>query len=111
MSFLLKLRHWELFLMLVLFLWMYSVGAWCNRQLPESRRRSPLPFVAGLVVPIVYLLMYIFLHVPLLEDGPPAKPPLWMLPMHMLSLLGIFFGLWYAARQLKSLGNTRMPTS
>ncbi|MDH3536413.1 MAG: hypothetical protein OER87_11760 [Gammaproteobacteria bacterium] len=103
MSFLLKLRHWELFLMLVLFLWMYSVGAWCNRQLPESRRRSPLPFVAGLVVPIVYLLMYIFLHVPLLEDGPPAKPPLWMLPMHMLSLLGIFFGLWYAARQPKSL--------
>lgn len=131
MSFFIKLRHWELFLMLalptimtlmfdippeplvvstiglfamlVLFLWMFSIGAWCNRQLPESQRHSPLPFAAGLVIPVVYLLLYIFLHVPLLEDGAPSQPPRWMLPLHMLSLLGIFYGLWYTARQLKSL--------
>jgi hypothetical protein len=131
MCFFLKLRHWELFLMLalptimtlmfvippeplvvstiglfamlVLFLGMFSVGAWCNRQLPESLRLSLLPFAAGLVIPVVYLLLYIFLQVPLLEDGVPSKPPLWMLPLHMLSLLGIFYSLWYTARQLKSL--------
>lgn len=92
-----------LFMMLVLFGWMLSVGAWSNRQLPESRRRSPLPCAVGLLLPIVYLLMYIFLYIPLLQQGAPSKPPLWMLPMHMFSMVGIFYGIWYTARQLKSL--------
>ena len=131
MTFFLKLRHWELFLMLalptimslmfdipmeplvvatiglfmmlVLFSWMFSVGAWSNRQLPESRQRNPLPCAVGLLLPIVYLLMYIFLYIPLLQQGAPSRPPLWLLPMHMLSMVGIFYGLWYTARQLKSL--------
>ena len=131
MTFFLKLRHWELFLMLalptimslvfdipmeplvvatiglfmmlVLFGWMFSVSAWSNRQLPESRQRSPLPCAVGLALPIVYLLMYIFLYIPLLQQGAPSRPPIWLLPMHMLSLVGIFYGLWYTARQLKSL--------
>lgn len=92
-----------LFMMLVLFLWMFSIGAWSNQHLPESRRRSPLPFAFSLVVPLVYLLMYIFLYIPLLADGAPSKPPLWLLPMHMLSMVGIFYGIWYTSRQLKSL--------
>lgn len=82
---------------------MFSVGAWSNRRLPEVRRMNPLPYAAGLAVPLVYLLMYIFLYIPQLADGAPSRPPLWLLPMHMLSMVGIFYGLWYTARQLKSL--------
>jgi hypothetical protein len=131
MTFFLKLRHWELFLMLalptimslmfkipfgpmvsasiglfmllVLFAWMFSIGAWSNRHLPESRRRNVIPFGIGLVLPIIYVLMYIFLYIPLLNNGAPSRPPLWMLPMHMFSMVGIFYGIWYTARQLKSL--------
>jgi hypothetical protein len=131
MTFFLKLKHWELFLMLalptvmtlmfgiplkplvvasiglfmllVLFLWMFSIGTWSNSRLPESRRIGPLPFTAGLALPLVYLLMYIFLYIPQLADGAPSRPPLWLLPMHMLSLAGIFYAIWYTARQLKSL--------
>jgi hypothetical protein len=132
MNFFLKLKHWELFLMLVLptamtltfgipleplvvatiglflllvlFSWMLSIGAWANGRLPATRRRSPLPFAAGLAIPLVYLLMYIFLYIPeLAQGGAPQRPPLWLLPMHMLSMIGIFYGLWYTARQLKSL--------
>ena len=131
MSFFLKLRHWELFLMLslptimslmfkiplqplvvasiglfmllVLFAWIYSIGSWCNSRLPESRRHNPLPFALGLAVPLAYILLYIFVYIPQLSQGPPEKPPLWLLPMHMLSMAGIFYGLWYGARALKSL--------
>ncbi len=131
MTFFLKLRHWELFLMLalptimslmfdipfkplvaasiglfillVLFAWMFSIGAWSNRRLPESRRRSLLPFTVGLTIPVIYILMYITLYIPLLKNGAPPRPPLWMLPMHMFSLVGIFYGIWYTARQFKSL--------
>jgi hypothetical protein len=131
MTFFLKLKHWELFLMLalptllclmfsipfkpliastvglfmmlVLFSWMLSVGIWSNRQLDPSRQRSPLLFSAGLVLPIVYLLAYIILVVPELTSGDPVKPKLWMFPLHMLSLTGIFYGIWYTAGQLKTL--------
>ena len=131
MHFFLKVRHWELFLMLalptalclmfgiplkplvvasiglflllVLFGWMFSIGSWANSRLPETRRRSPLPFAVGLVIPLVYLLMYVFLYLPQLAQGAPQRPPLWLLPMHMLSMIGIFYGFWYTARQLKSL--------
>ena len=131
MTFFLKLKHWELFLMLalptilclmfsipfkplivstvglfmmlVLFLWMLSIGIWSNRQLDPSRQRSPLLFIAGLGLPIVYLLAYIILVVPELTSGQPVKPKLWMFPLHMLSLAGIFYGIWYTAGQLKTL--------
>jgi len=132
MSFFLKLRHWELFLMLVLptvlcwlwrvpfsplvvasiglfllivlFAWMLSVGVWCNSRLPESRRSNTAPFIAALIVPLLYLLMYIFFYLPeLQEGGPPEKPPLWLLPMHMLSLLSVFYAFWFTASKYKSL--------
>ncbi len=132
MVFFLKLRHWELFLMLalptimclmfdipfeplvvasiglflmlVLFAWMFSIGAWSNGQLPPERRRSLLPYGVGLALPLVYVLMYIILVVPELASAtPPQRPPLWMLPMHMFSMVGIFYGIWFTARQFKSL--------
>ncbi len=89
--------------MLVLFAWMFSIGAWSNRQLAAAKRRSPILYGAGLTIPIIYLLLYIFLFIPQFADGGPDKPPLWMLPMHMLSLAGIFYGIWYTASQLKAL--------
>ena len=92
-----------LFILLELFAWMFSIGTWSNRHLPESRRRSPLLFGVSLALPIIYVLMYIILYIPLLESGGPSRPPLWLLPMHMFSMLGIFYGIWYTARQLKSL--------
>ena len=132
MTFFLKLRHWELFLMLslptimslmfdipfkrlvvasigmfvmiVLFAWMYSIGAWSNARLPPERRRGLLLYALGLAVPIVYVLMYIVLVIPGLESPtPPRQPPQWMLPMHMLSMVGVFYGIWFTARQFKSL--------
>lgn len=92
-----------LFILLVLFAWMFSIGTWSNRHLPESRRRSMLLFGVSLALPIIYVLMYIILYIPMLESGGPSRPPLWLLPMHMFSMLGIFYGIWYTARQLKSL--------
>lgn len=93
-----------MFVMIVLFGWMFSVGAWSNSKLPESRQSSVVGYAVALVLPIVYLLMYILFYLPGLEaHGPPTVPPLWLLPMHMLSMVGAFYGFWYTARQLKSL--------
>ena len=132
MSFFLKLRHWELFLMLalptamcflfkvpfaplviaaiglflmlVLFGWMFSVGAWCNSKLPEDRKSGVILYAIAFLLPIVYLLLYIMLVLPQLgPDNPRLGPPIWMLPMHMFSLAGIFYAFWFTARKYKSL--------
>ena len=132
MSFFLKLRHWELFLalilptalcwlwrvpfqplvvasiglfmLIVLFAWMGSVGLWCNTRLPESRRSNPIAFVGSMLIPLVYVLMYIFAYLPqLAAGGPPDKPPLWLLPMHMLSMVSVFYVFWFTASRYKSL--------
>lgn len=132
MSFFLKLRHWELFLMLmlptalcwlwrvpfnplvvasiglflmiVLFLWMLSVGVWCNARLPEKRQSNLAPFIVALTIPLAYVLMYILLYLPQLQaSGPPEQPPLWLLPMHMLSMLCVFYAFWFTSSKFKSL--------
>ena len=132
MSFFLKLRHWELFLMLilptalcwmwkvpfnplvvaaiglflliVLFAWLGSVGTWCNARLPRERQGKLIPFLVALVLPLVYVLMYILVYLPQLQAaGPPEKPPLWLLPMHMLSMVAVFYVFWFAASRYKSL--------
>ncbi len=93
-----------LFMLVVLCAWMYSVGTWCNARLPEARQSGILVFALTLVMPLLYVLMYILLYLPQLQSGgPPEKPPLWLLPMHMLSMLSIFYAFWYTARKYKSL--------
>ncbi|MFT5549053.1 MAG: hypothetical protein ACJAVV_003803 [Alphaproteobacteria bacterium] len=93
-----------LFMLLVLSLWMYSIATWCNSRLPESRQSSTSLFCLSLVIPLVYVLMYFFFYLPLVQaDGAPAKPPLWLLPMHMLSMLSLFYSFWFTSNKFKSL--------
>ena len=73
-------------------------------RLPEQRRSSVVPFIGALIIPLVYLLLYIFLYLPELQaSGPPEKPPLWLLPMHMLSMLAVFYAFWFTSSKFKSL--------
>jgi len=62
-----------------------------------------IPFGVGLVLPIIYILMYIFLYIPLLNNGAPSRPPLWMLPMQMFSMVGIFYGIWLIQPEVNQL--------
>jgi hypothetical protein len=132
MNYFLKMKHWELFLMfaiptgmswmfglafdalvvaaiglfmlIMLSLWIYSVAIWCNSKLPISRQSSTLLFCLSLVIPLVYVLVYFFFYLPLLQTGgAPAKPPLWLLPMHMLSMLSLFYSFWFTSSKFKLL--------
>ena len=59
--------------------------------------------IVGLVF-MVYVLMYILLYIPQLQvSGGPDKPPLWLLPMHMLSMVAVFYVFWFTASRYKSL--------
>jgi len=42
----------------MLFAWMFRIGTWSNRHLPESRRRSVIPFGIWLIRPEVIQLYH-----------------------------------------------------
>ena len=92
-----------LFVMIILLTWLYSIGSWANRQLPESRRSGTTLFIIGLAAPILYTVMAITIYFPMLNSSTPPPPPTWMLPMHLASMAGVFYGIWFSARKLKSL--------
>ena len=127
----LKLKSWELFLMLVLplaltylmqfkytvnligslvlfvlivvFAWLYSIGKWANQHLPQDQQKNLVLFTLGFVVPIIYTLLLILIYLPTLNPDSRPQPPSWMFPLHMLSLAGIFYGIWFSARQYMAL--------
>ena len=131
MKYFLKLKHWELFLMIVLptaitftlrfnftkhliaalalfvmivlFAWLFSIGKWANTQLPDHLKKSVILYGLGLATPILYLILVIILYFPVLESSTPPPPPTWMMPMHFLSMIGIFYGIWFSARQYMAL--------
>ena len=93
-----------MFVMIVLFGWMFSVGAWSNSKLPAERRSNTNVFAISLIIPVIYILMYIIQVIPQITAGAPSdQRPLWMLPLHMLSMAGIFYAIWFTAQKFKSL--------
>jgi len=131
----LKLKSWELFLMVVLplaltylmqfkftvslignivlfvvivvFSWLFSIGKWANQHLPKDQQKNLVLFTLGFAVPLVYILLLILVYFPTLSPGSRPQPPGWMLPMHILSMIGIFYSIWFSARQYIALQRER----
>jgi hypothetical protein len=127
----LKLKSWELFLMIVLplgltylmqftytvsligslvlfvvmvvFAWLFSIGKWANQQLPEDQQKNLALFTLGFIVPIIYISLLILVYLPTLGPDSRPQPPSWMFPLHMLSLAGTFYCIWFSARQYMAL--------
>lgn len=92
-----------LFVLIVVFAWLYSIGKWANQHLPQDQQKNLVLFTLGFVVPIIYTLLLILIYLPTLNPDSRPQPPSWMFPLHMLSLAGIFYGIWFSARQCMAL--------
>ena len=92
-----------LFAVIVVFAWLFSIGKWANQHLPEDQQKSPTLFTLGFIVPIIYIVLLILVYLPTLSPDSRPQPPNWMLPLHMLSLIGVFYGIWFTARQYMAL--------
>jgi hypothetical protein len=87
--------------MLVLVGWMYSVGAEANQRLPETLRKNMAIYRLGYGVTIFYCLLLLFVGFPPTEqsvDGQVTMPA-WFVPLHLASMFGMFYGLWFTAKQ------------
>ncbi len=95
------------FVVIVVFGWLYSIGKWANQHLPKDQQKNLVLFTLGFAIPLVYILLLILVYFPTLSPESRPQPPGWMLPMHILSMIGIFYSIWFSARQYIALQRER----
>lgn len=130
MKLLLKIKHWQLFLLLIgcmvaqsffafnapipflsemftlVFLlifigWLASIGFEANRRLPSELQASQKP----MFVALIYAALYAVVFSVWLSPGSSKEPPNMnlILPFHILAMAGIFYSLGYTAKRLTTM--------
>jgi len=133
MNIFLKLKHWQLFILMILpffmsqliafntsgikwfggvtiiwslifFGWIYSIGINSNKKLPNEHMKKTILFKLGFIVALTYMALTTFIILPNINITKQPEPfPLWAVPLHLASMLGIFYGLWFTAKQFSTL--------
>lgn len=80
--------------------WLYTIGIYANNNAPENLKINTNLYKVGFLTPLIYAILLNFYFFPTIELGQTPKPPFWLIPMHLLSMLGIFYGLLFTARRL-----------
>ncbi|KLN66875.1 hypothetical protein [Vibrio sp. VPAP30] len=122
MEILLKLKSWQMFLLIiapmilpsivgttpslalffvtwffwmsVLLGWIYSVGKKANSLVPDGLQKSTTKLKVALSIPIVYSVLFSILVVQNVSISP------WIVPIHLLSMVCIFYAMLFSAKQL-----------
>ena len=94
-----------LILMFIVIGWLYSVGSTSNKLLPVHLQKNTFIYKTGYSVPFIYGILLTLFFFPTVNDAGVQQPPAWMLPLHLLSMLGMFYGLYFTAKQFTALKN------
>ena len=90
--------------MLIVIGWLYSVGSRANKSLPLSLKKNPIIYNVGFGIAIFNeVLTVIYGFPPVGESNDPQNPIPWFTPLHYASILGMFYGLWFTAKQYVTL--------
>jgi len=128
--FLLDAKAWQLFLVLIgaafgvhavplfglstvlvmacWFAWLWAIASEANRRLDLSLRKSTRWMGIGLAYAWVYICAALML-LPFLDDAADTIPG-WIVPLHLLGMLGIFYAMAFAAKRLVTL-ERRQPVT
>lgn len=83
--------------------WLYAIGVFANNNVPEILRKNTYIYKIGLILPLLYAVLLNIYFFPDIGSGQGFKPPFWLIPLHLLSTLGIFYGLLFTAKSLVTL--------
>jgi hypothetical protein len=97
-----------LFSISILFVWLYTTGKSLYQRLPKEMAMSLTRFKIALVVPAVYLatiLVSAFVFMPNTSGESNISPSIFFLivPLHLLSMVCIFYTLYFNAKALKAV--------
>jgi len=86
--------------------WIFSIGYSANNKLTEELRTSATAFKLGLLYAAAYMLVFLSIFGPYGANSSTEGFTM-ILPFHLLAMIGIFYGIWFAARQLATLREDR----
>lgn len=95
-------------LMLVWMGWMWAIASESNKRLEPSLQKSPMPMAFGIAFAAFYLALVPWLW-PDLRTGDKGVPAL-VFPMHLGSMLAIFYALVFTANRLTTLERNQRVT-
>ena len=81
--------------MIVIIAWMYSIGISANSQLTNGLKENQIIYNVGFLIPFIYGILYsvLFFQAGLIQ------PPVWLIFLHLVSMIGMFYGLWFTSKQ------------
>ena len=80
--------------------WMYSVGSNSNQKLPEHLKKSMFIYRLGYIIVIFYSVLIALQLIPGLSgSNTQSIMPPWAIILHLASMFGMFYGLWFTAKQ------------
>jgi len=92
-------------LSIVYFGWFWAISSACYKVLPKELASSPRPMQIALIYAFAYIVLSgIFFF------GKGAKPPGYVVVMHLLAMVSIFYSLGFTAKQLTKLEQNKNVT-
>ena len=123
MKFFLKIKAWQLFLLIlvpvflpypkgvgligflglnwlvpviVTIAWLYSIGMSVNSRLPNGLKASTLLYNVSFLMPLIYAVLFLLLF---LQSVELFRWPVWFTFIHFAFTIGTVYGLWFTAKQ------------
>ena len=84
--------------------WLYSIGIVSNSRLPLTLKKNTMIYKICLLIPLVYIIFLAFFF-PTIQDTGIQGYPAWLEPFHLASMFGMFYGLYFTAKQFTALKN------
>ena len=91
--------------MAILLGWLYSIGITSNNRLPSALKKNTVIYKIGYLTPVIYGILLTLFFFPTIQDAGVQHPPVWLMPLHLASMFGMFYGLYFTAKQFTALKN------
>ena len=83
--------------------WLVSVGIASNKRLPKELAKSTVLYKFGFGFAVCYASFMFLVLMPQSIQAQPNSFPGWAVPAHLFSMFGMFYGLWFTAKQFTTL--------
>jgi hypothetical protein len=94
-----------LLLCIIYYGWLWAISSACFKALPKELASSPRIMQIGLIYALVYIIFGGLFFI-----GQTGKPPLYIVPMHLLAMAAIFYSFGFTAKQLTKLEQNKDVT-
>ena len=88
--------------------WLLSIANSANQKLEVPLKKSPKWMVIGLAYAAIYLIAALVVLPGFLDES--QGLPGFIVPFHLLAMVGIFYALLFAAKSLVTLERNQAPT-